>query len=93
MRDAGGHLAERRQPIAQTFPLITLFDLRTKKTFRINAVGVMGFADVYNILNSDTITAYNLAYVAPTATAGSNWLTPSAIATARFVKFSVQVDF
>jgi hypothetical protein len=49
--------------------------------------------DVYNILNSDTITSYNFAYVAPSATGPSNWLTPSAIATARYAKVNVQVDF
>jgi len=44
-------------------------------------------------MNSDTITAYNVAYVAPTATAGSVWLGPSTIATARYVKFNFQIDF
>jgi hypothetical protein len=68
-------------------------DFRAAKILRFGGTRTQVGVDVYNILNSDTITAYNLAYVAPTATAGSNWLTPSAIATARFVKFSVQVDF
>ena len=68
-------------------------DFRAAKILRFGQTRTQVGIDVYNILNSDTVTAYNLAYVAPTATAGSNWLTPSAIATARFVKFSVQVDF
>jgi hypothetical protein len=68
-------------------------DFRAAKILRFGQTRTQIGIDVYNILNSDTVTAYNLAYVAPTATAPSNWLTPSAIATARFVKFSVQVDF
>ena len=47
----------------------------------------------FNVLNSDTITAYNTSYVAPTATTGSVWLTPTGIATARYVKFNFQIDF
>jgi len=68
-------------------------DFRAAKILRFGGTRTQVGIDVYNILNSDTVTAYNLAYVAPTATAPSNWLTPSAIATARFVKFSIQVDF
>jgi hypothetical protein len=49
--------------------------------------------DVYNVLNTDTVTTYNLSYVAPTATSPSVWLTPATIATARFVKFTAQIDF
>ena len=68
-------------------------DFRVSKILRYGRTRTQVGIDIYNILNSDTITSYNTAYVPPTATAGSNWLTPSAIATARYVKFNVQVDF
>jgi hypothetical protein len=68
-------------------------DFRAAKLLRFRTMRVQVGIDVYNILNSDTVTSYNLAYIAPTATAGSSWLTPTGIATARFAKINVQVDF
>jgi hypothetical protein len=68
-------------------------DFRAAKILRFGRMRTQVGIDVYNVLNSDTVTTYNLAYVAPTATASSNWLTPSTIATARFVKFNLQLDF
>jgi hypothetical protein len=68
-------------------------DFRVAKLLRFQRMRLQVGIDVYNVLNSDTITSYNLAYVAPTATAGSTWLTPTGIATARFAKVNVQVDF
>ena len=44
----------KAEPItANRTPNITLFDLRTEKTFRVKDVRVMGFFDVYNILNTN----------------------------------------
>ncbi len=68
-------------------------DFRAAKLLRFQRMRLQVGIDVYNVLNSDTVTSYNLAYIAPTATAGSNWLTPTGIATARFAKVNVQVDF
>ena len=68
-------------------------DFRAAKIFRFRRMRAQVGIDVYNVLNSDTVQTYNLAYVAPTATAPSNWLTPSTIATARFAKFNLQIDF
>jgi hypothetical protein len=68
-------------------------DLRVAKIFRFGRTRTQVGIDVYNVANSDTITAYNTAYVAPTATSPSAWLTPSGIATARYVKFNVQIEF
>ena len=51
-------------------------DFRVSKILRFGRTRTQVGIDIYNILNSDTITSYNTAYVAPTATAGSNWLTP-----------------
>ena len=50
-------------------------------------------ADVYNLLNTDVVTAYNNGYSAPTATRESIWLTPTAILPARYVRLNMQLDF
>jgi hypothetical protein len=68
-------------------------DFRAAKILRFGRTRTQVGIDVYNVLNSDTVTLYNAAYVAPTATAPSNWLTPTGIATARYVKFNLQLDF
>ena len=38
---------------ANRTPNITLFDMRTEKAFHVKDVRVMGFVDVYNILNTN----------------------------------------
>jgi len=68
-------------------------DFRVSKILRFGRTRTQVGIDIYNLMNSDTITAYNTAYVAPTATAGSVWLGPSTIATARYVKINAQIDF
>jgi hypothetical protein len=68
-------------------------DFRAAKILRFRHTRMQLGIDVYNVLNSDTVQTYNLAYVAPTATAQSSWLTPSTIATARFAKVNLQIDF
>jgi hypothetical protein len=74
-------------------PRINNVDFRAAKILKFGRTRTQVGLDLYNVLNSDTVTTYNLAYVAPTATAPSNWLVPSTIATARFMKVSLQVDF
>ena len=50
--------------------------------------------DLYNALNVNPVIALNGTYNAvPTATPTAAWLAPQSILTARFVKFSVQLDF
>ena len=46
-------------------------------------------------MNSDVITAFTSTYVANGAIgpAAAPWLTPSGIATARYVKINAQIDF
>ena len=74
-------------------PRINNIDFRVAKVLRFGRTRTQLGVDIYNIANSDTVLTYNLAYVAPTATAPSNWLTPSTIATARYVKVNFQIDF
>ena len=47
----------------------------------------VGF-DIYNILNANPVLGYNSAYN-PTG----NWLVPTSVLQARFVKFSASIDF
>ena len=68
-------------------------DFRVAKILRFGRTRTQVGIDIYNVLNTDTVTAYNAAYVAPTATSPSSWLTPTTIATARYVKFNFQIDF
>jgi hypothetical protein len=65
------------------------FDIRLAKILRFGGTRTnIGF-DLYNLLNSAPVLAYNLNY-SPTNTA---WLTPTSVLQPRFWKFSVQFDF
>jgi hypothetical protein len=64
-------------------------DFRAAKILRFGRTRTQIGVDVYNITNSDTVTAVNATY-SPTST---SWQTPNAVATARYVKFNFQVDF
>ena len=66
-----GNATIKAEPIAANrTPDITLVDVRTEKTFRINAVRVMGFFDVYNMFNTN-------AEQTLTTTSGGSWLRPT----------------
>jgi hypothetical protein len=68
-------------------------DMRVAKILRFGETRAQVGMDVYNLLNTDVVTAYNQGYSAPTATRGSIWLTPTAILPARYVRLNVQIDF
>jgi hypothetical protein len=68
-------------------------DMRIAKILRFGSTRAQLGVDVYNLLNTDVVTAYNNAYTAPTATRGSIWLTPTTIQPARYVRLNMQVDF
>jgi len=74
-------------------PRLNNIDFRVAKVFHFGHTRTQIGLDLYNILNTDTVITYNLAYVAPTATNPSNWLTPSTIAAARYAKVNFQIDF
>ncbi len=65
-------------------PNMTIFDVRSEKTFRMNNVGLTGFFDVYNIFNTN-------AEQALTTTSGSSWLRPSAITPPRIARVGVKL--
>ncbi len=68
-------------------------DLRIAKILRFGGARAQFGADLYNLLNTDVVTAYNNGYTAPTTAQGSIWLTPTAILPARYVRLNMQLDF
>jgi hypothetical protein len=68
-------------------------DMRIAKILRFGGTRAQVGVDVYNLTNTDVVTAYNTGYTAPSATAGSNWLTPTGILPARYVRLNMQLDF
>jgi hypothetical protein len=61
--------------------------MRLSKIQRFGRSGPPRF-DVYNLANSDTVLAYNNSFVP-----GGTWLTPTRIASARYMKIGAQFDF
>jgi hypothetical protein len=68
-------------------------DMRLAKILRFGGTRAQFGVDVYNLLNSDVVTAYNNGYSAPTAARGSIWLTPTTIQPARYARLNLQLDF
>ena len=64
-------------------------DLRIAKIFRYGRTRTQVGFDVYNLTNTDVVTAYNQTF-SPTST---TWLTPTGIQPARYAKISAQFDF
>jgi hypothetical protein len=65
-------------------------DLRLGKTFRLDRYKIQGFADIFNVFNAGTVVRVNEAYAA----SGTNqWLTPTGIVDARYVRFGLQMSF
>jgi hypothetical protein len=67
---------------------INQFDLRTSKILRHGAGRTMIAVDVYNVLNSSAVLAYNSAFVP-----GGTWLQPMTILTPRVFKVTAEVNF
>jgi hypothetical protein len=68
-------------------------DMRIAKIVRLGTTRAQFGVDIYNLTNTDVVTAYNEGYSAPTATQGSIWLTPTSILPARYVRLNMQLDF
>jgi hypothetical protein len=82
-----GSATIKTEPIAANrTPDITLVDVRTEKTFRINAVRVMAFFDVYNMFNTN-------AEQALTTTSGASWLRPTAITAPRVLRIGARFEW
>jgi hypothetical protein len=68
-------------------------DMRIAKIVRIRGTRAQFGVDVFNLTNTDVVTAYNNNYTAPTAARGSIWLTPTTIQPARYARLNLQLDF
>ena len=64
------------------------FDIRVAKILRFGSTRTQVGVDIYNLMNSDAVTTYNNGY-SPTGA----WLTPTAIAPARYARLNLQLDF
>jgi len=60
-------------------------DLRFGKVLRWDRLRVTPAVDIFNVFNRDTVLTQS--------NNSADWQTPQSILTARFVKFSVQLDF
>jgi Carboxypeptidase regulatory-like domain len=70
-----------------------LVDFRIAKVIRFKRTRTNVGIDVYNLMNADTVLAYNNTFTPNTATTVGRWLVPTSIVTPRFFKFSAQIDF
>jgi hypothetical protein len=68
---------------------INAMDMRFAKVLRFGRTRANIGIDLYNLLNSNTGTAFNQAF----GTDGSTWLRPTSILNPRFVRFNVTFDF
>lgn len=66
-------------------------DVRIARGFRFGRTRLQGFADIFNVLNAGTVLRVNETYGANPAT--NQWLTPTAIMEARYVRFGMQMSF
>jgi Carboxypeptidase regulatory-like domain len=67
---------------------VNVFDLRVAKILRVGRTRTNVGVDVYNILNSSAVLAYNTSY-----NPVGNWLVPTTVVQSRFAKVSASVDF
>ena len=82
-----GNATIKAEPIAANrTPDITIVDVRTEKTFRIKAVRVIGFFDVYNMFNTNAVQTL-------TTTSGGSWLRPTAITGPRVLRIGARVEW
>jgi hypothetical protein len=87
---SGGATATVSVPLIQPFTVfadrLNQFDFRVTRRFRLGPVRLEGQFDLYNLLNSNPITALNATY-------GTAWLRPINILPGRLFKFGVQMEF
>ena len=62
--------------------------MRLSKVQRFGTKRLTVSVDGYNLTNADTVLTYNNSFVP-----GGTWLTPTRIASARYMKLGAQFDF
>ena len=76
----------------QVYPdRITSMDMRVAKILKFSRFRANVGFDFYNLFNANTGTAFNQVF--DPQTNGASWFRPTAVLTARFVRFNVTVDF
>ena len=63
-------------------------DLRLAKVLRFGRTRTNVGFDVYNLLNANPVLTYNAAFIP-----NGNWLVPTSVLQARFVKIGASIDF
>jgi hypothetical protein len=81
-----GSAVIKAEPFVRRTPNITLFDLRTEKMFQVRRARVMGFFDVYNVLNTNAAQAL-------TTNSGGSWLRPIAVTGPRILRVGARLDW
>jgi hypothetical protein len=81
-----GNAIIKAEPFVRRTPNISLFDLRTEKTFRLDRTRVSAFVDVYNIFNTNAAQAL-------TTVSGGSWLRPTAITGPRILRIGARLDW
>ena len=71
---------------AHRSPNVSVFDLRSEKTFRLMASRLIGFFDVYNMFNTN-------AEQVITTSSGASWLRPIAITPPRIARLGLRVEW
>jgi hypothetical protein len=64
------------------------FDVRLAKILRFGRTRTNVGIDLYNVLNANPVLTYNSAFIP-----SGNWLVPTTVLQARFIKVSAAVDF
>jgi hypothetical protein len=67
---------------------VNSLDFRVAKLLRFGRTRTQVGVDIYNATNTDTPRTFNNSF-----TPGGNWLVPTSVLTARFVKLGMQFDF
>ncbi len=68
---------------------ITQVDFRLAKIFRMGRLRMKGMLDLYNALNTNTISAVNNNY----GTTGATWQQPQDVVFPRLIQIATQIDF
>jgi hypothetical protein len=82
-----GNATIKADPItANRTPDLFLADVRAEKAFNLKVARVMGFVDVYNVLNTNSAQTL-------TTSSGSAWLRPTAITGPRIVRIGARMQW
>jgi hypothetical protein len=78
------------EPATMFLDRINQVDLRLARTFRFGRYRIQGMVDFYNVLNAGSVTSVNETF---SGGADNEWLAPTSIQVARYVRFGGQISF